>query len=277
MKWGTTFGCTKLALPLQFPWLIILLWPFLYFLVVRMQDCSLANLATDLLADPLFGFWHTFSMCLIIPQLKHATSTARPSLRFMDPLGCECFPYLQQSLAYCWVGDILTFWDCCCWSDLCTLDIVTWCMVLQRLGVAGQSFLGWPASQIFAIMLWGSQFLSIFYFDVSYWQALPSFKLCHIFLAKFYQWYHKVNWDWHSNQQQMVLGLGWNQNRMSITQDVMCSGAASQLLIATYIHSVQLHMCISMQICRSTSQQCHLTKISPLITLPATIHRQATF
>ena len=47
--------------------------------------------------------------------------------------------------------------------------------------------------------------------------------------------------------------------------------AASQQLIAAYIHSVQMHVHISMQMCKSTSQWYHLTKTSPLITCPATL------
>ena len=82
----------------------------------------------------LLWFWHTFSMCPINPQFKHAILAARQSSWFIDPLGYDCFPHPLQGLAYCSVRDVLTCRNYCLQSNLSFLDIVTLYMVLPRSG-----------------------------------------------------------------------------------------------------------------------------------------------
>ena len=100
-----------LALPLQFTlpdWPALLPESFVYTLAAKIQDFSLMLLATDLLVDPPFGFWHTILMYPTIPQLKLDILAARQSLWFLNLLGCEYLPHPLQSLAYCRVSEVLT-------------------------------------------------------------------------------------------------------------------------------------------------------------------------
>ena len=142
---GRTRVAWMLALPLQFTFLdgpVFILGPSVYLLVVRIWDSSLIILATDLLADPLFGFWYTLSICQIIAQLQHAILATKQSFQFINPL------------MYHGIGEILTFWYCILWPYLCMLAVVVQCMILLKWGVDWSVISRLTSLSNFCVVLW---------------------------------------------------------------------------------------------------------------------------
>ena len=81
------------------------------------------------------SFQHTFFKCPVNPHLWHTSLTAGPSFRLIDPFGYVVLPHPLQGLAYCGDEEVLVFWNCRLWSDLCTLDNARGFIVLWRWGV----------------------------------------------------------------------------------------------------------------------------------------------